>query len=66
MGLDVSNITPEISQRLQIRSNERGVVVLNMTQNSKAYQNGLRPGDVIIAINGITTVSYTTLRAHET
>lgn len=54
MGLDVSNITPEISQRLQIRSNERGVVVLNMTQNSKAYQNGLRPGDVIKAINGIT------------
>ena len=54
MGLDVSNITPEISQRLQIRSNERGVVVLNMTQNSKAYQYGLRPGDVIKAINGIT------------
>ena len=54
MGLDVSNITPEISQRLQIRSNERGVVVLNMTQNSKAYQSGLRPGDVIKAINGIT------------
>ena len=54
MGLDVSDITPEISQRLQIRSNERGVVVLNMTQNSKAYQSGLRPGDVIKAINGIT------------
>lgn len=54
MGLDVSNITPEISQRLQIRSNERGVVVINMTQNSKAYQYGLRPGDVIKAINGIT------------
>ena len=54
MGLDVSNITPEISQRLQIRSNERGVVVLNMTQNSKAYQYGLRPADVIKAINGIT------------
>lgn len=54
MGLDVSNITPEISQRLQIRSNERGVAVLNMTQNSKAYQYGLRPGDVIKAINGVT------------
>ena len=54
MGLDVSNITPEISQRLQIRSNERGVVVLNMSQNSQAYQAGLRPGDVIKAINGIT------------
>ena len=57
MGLDVSNITPEISQRLQIRSNERGVVVLNMTQNSKAYQAGLRHGDVIKAINGITISS---------
>ena len=54
MGLDVSDVTPEISQRLQIRSNERGVVVVNMAQNSKAYSAGLRPGDVIKAINGIT------------
>lgn len=54
MGLDVSDITPEISQRLQIRSNERGVAVLNMSQSSKAYQSGLRPGDVIKAINGRT------------
>lgn len=54
MGLDVSDITPEISQRLQIRSNERGVAVLNMSQSSKAYQSGLRLGDVIKAINGRT------------
>ena len=54
MGLDVSDITPEISQRLQIRSNEKGVAVVNMTQSSKAYQSGLRPGDVIKAINGRT------------
>ena len=54
MGLDVSDITPEISQRLQIRNNERGVVVLNISQSSKAYQSGLRVGDVIKAINGRT------------
>lgn len=54
MGLEVSDITPEISQRLQIRSGEKGVAVLNMTQSSKAYQSGLRPGDVIKAINGRT------------
>ena len=54
MGLDVSDITPEISQRLQIRNNERGVVVLNISQSSKAYQSGLRAGDVIKAINGRT------------
>lgn len=54
MGLEVSDITPEISQRLQIRSSEKGVAVLNMTQSSKAYQSGLRPGDVIKAINGRT------------
>ena len=54
MGLDVSDITPEISQRLQISSNEKGVAVVNMTQSSKAYQSGLRPGDVIKAINGRT------------
>lgn len=54
MGLEVSNITPELAQRLQIRDNEKGVVVVNMTQSSKAYQAGLRPGDVLKAINGRT------------
>lgn len=54
MDLDVSNVTPELSQRLQIRANERGVVVVNMTQTSKAFEAGLRPGDIIKAINGRT------------
>lgn len=54
MGLEVSNVTPELANRLQIRENEKGVVVVNMTQNSQAYQAGLRPGDVIKAINGKT------------
>lgn len=54
MGIEVSEVTPELSQRLQIRENERGVVVVNMSQRSSAYQAGLRPGDVIKAINGKT------------
>lgn len=54
LGLDVSNITVDLAKRLQIKDNEKGVVVINMMQSSRAYQSGLRPGDVIKAINGKT------------
>ena len=57
LDITVSGITPDIASRLQIRKNETGVVVINMSQYSKAYQAGLRPGDVIKAINGVGITS---------
>lgn len=59
MDLEVSNVTVELAKRLQIKENEKGVVIINMMQNSKAYAAGLRPGDVIKSINGKTIANIT-------
>jgi Do/DeqQ family serine protease len=52
-GARVSNFTPEIANRLRAdpASNE-GVVVVNIAENSTAQRVGLRPGDIIIEVNG--------------
>jgi len=54
MGIEVSNVTSDLAKRLQIRENEKGVIVINIAQSSKAYREGLKPGDVIKAINGVS------------
>ena len=43
-----------VDEVIDIDKKIRGVVVLNISQSSKAYQSGLRAGDVIKAINGRT------------
>ena len=50
LGLQVSNITPEIEQQLQLKNTE-GVVVLNVAPDSKADQAGFGKGDIIRQIN---------------
>ena len=32
----------------------RGALVYRMYRNSPAYQNGMRPGDVVVSFNGTT------------
>lgn len=54
MGIEVSNVTSDLAKRLQIRPDEKGVIVINIAQSSKAYREGLKPGDVIKAINGVS------------
>ena len=50
MGIQVSNITPEIAQQLQLKNTE-GVVVLDVEPDSKADQAGFEKGDIIKEIN---------------
>ena len=54
MGIEVSNVTTDLAKRLQIKPDEKGIVVINIAQSSKAYREGLKPGDVIKAINGVS------------
>lgn len=52
MDIEVSNVTSTLAKRLQIKEDEKGVIVVNIAQPSRAYREGLRPGDVIKAVNG--------------
>ena len=51
LGVDVSEITPEIKYKLGLK-NDEGVVVTFVEPASIAQNNGLRRGDVITKLNG--------------
>jgi len=47
LGLTLSNITPELKEKFSL-SDEKGVVVVDVTKDSPAAEKGLKPGDVIM------------------
>ncbi|OPX35730.1 hypothetical protein B1H10_00585 [candidate division KSB1 bacterium 4484_188] len=51
IGIKVSNITPNLVQKFDLKVRKNGVVITNIKQGSVAVQSGLRPGDVILKIN---------------
>jgi serine protease Do len=55
-GMSLSNITPQIAQRLRLDGDIRGAVVVDVEQDGAAARAGLAPGDVILRV-GRSTVS---------
>jgi serine protease Do len=50
-SLEVMPLTAQTAEQLGV-STEKGVFVNRMTRNSPAYDAGVRPGDVIVKVNG--------------
>ena len=50
-GVSVDDLTPAARQQLQIPDDLKGAIVTDVDQNSNAADAGLRPNDVIVAIN---------------
>lgn len=50
LGVNLSPITPQLRQQLNIPESTRGAVITEMKPGSAAEQAGLQPGDVIIAV----------------
>jgi Do/DeqQ family serine protease len=51
-GLRAANLSPAVAQEAGVASDKTGVVLLAVARNSPAAQNGLRPGDVLLEVNG--------------
>lgn len=51
-GARVAELSPPLRDSLEVPNNIDGVVVTGVESNSSASSTGLRPGDVIVAING--------------
>jgi serine protease Do len=47
LGLTLSNITPELKEKFSL-SDDKGVVVVDVTKDSPAAEKGLKAGDVIM------------------
>jgi len=50
-GLVVRELTPDLANRFGIDENEKGVVVIRVEQDSKVFEAGIRPGDIILQVN---------------
>lgn len=51
IGIEVSNITPEIMQHYQLSDNPQGVIITGIDQNGIAAQVGIQEGDIIAKVN---------------
>lgn len=50
IGVEPQELTPEMAQNFGIAPNAQGVVITGVLQNGPAAQAGIRPGDVIAAV----------------
>jgi serine protease Do len=50
-GMDVATLTPEMARRLRLKGVDHGAVVVDVTPTGDALNAGLRPGDVIVAVD---------------
>jgi len=50
-GMVVRELTPELAGRFGLDESEKGVVIVKTDPDSKAYEAGIRPGDIILQIN---------------
>ncbi len=50
-GVTVREITPELARRFRINEGDAGVLVVKIDPGSKAFEAGIRPGDMVMQIN---------------
>ena len=62
-GASLININPAVQEEFGIRDTDHGVMVAKITPNSAADGLGLRPGDLILRINGTELVEVSTAQA---
>jgi serine protease Do len=51
IGIQVEEITPEISRQFRLERGQEGVVITDVSVRGEAYEKGLTPGTVILEVN---------------
>ena len=62
-GATVTNLSPAVADELGVSAFEKGVVVAKVAPDTPAGNLGVKPGDVILRINGADTRNVDELRA---
>lgn len=52
-GARIANLSPALIEEVGLKGQPRGVIVLGVAQRSRTARLGLRPGDVLMSINGV-------------
>lgn len=62
IGVSIQDVTPDLQQAFALENGQLGVLVTGVAENSEAGKAGIKPGDVIIAVDGRDTLSTGALR----
>lgn len=60
-GAKVAELSPRLAQRLGLRTDVKGVTVVDVNRDSPAADFGFQPGDVVREVNGLTIDKAATL-----
>ncbi len=52
-GTVLANLSPRLADQLRIPAETTGVVIKEVYRNSPAARSGMRPGDILLEINGV-------------
>ena len=53
-GAKVAELSPRLAQRLGLRTDLKGVAVVDINRDSPAADFGFQPGDIVREVNGTT------------
>jgi Do/DeqQ family serine protease len=62
-GATVANLSPALADQLQLDSDWRGVVIVEIKRGTTAFRFGLAPADIITAVNGQPVATVSELQA---
>lgn len=62
IGISIQDVTPELQEAFGLKNGQLGVLVTGVAEKSEAEKAGLKPGDVVIAVDGRPTLSTGALR----
>jgi Do/DeqQ family serine protease len=62
IGVSIQDVTPDLQQAFGLKNGQLGVLVTGVAENSEAEKAGLKPGDVIVAVDGKSTTTTGALR----
>jgi Do/DeqQ family serine protease len=62
IGVGIQDITPDLREAFELENGQFGVLVANVVDGSPAAEAGLRSGDIIVEVDGQSTVSSAQLR----
>lgn len=63
IGVGIQDITPELREAFDLANGQQGVLVTGVNEDSPAEKAGIKAGDVIVAVDGVSTNSSGQLRS---
>jgi Do/DeqQ family serine protease len=62
IGVSIQDVTPDLQEAFNLENGQLGVLVTGVAEKSEAEAAGIKPGDVIVDVDGKNTLSTDALR----